>query len=145
VLVVIAIIAILVAAVTVKIAPDSRQTLREEALRLAALLAHARDEAIVTGGALAWQSTDSGYRFVQRAPDHTWQSVEGDPTLRVRELPFGISLAGVELPTRNVGAAPVIVLSPTGVYDPFRITLAMGNLRVSVSSDGVHPPVVEDK
>src|SRR5262245_23773627 len=65
VLVVVVIIAILATAVTVKIAPDLRQTLREEAVRLAVLLTHARDEAIVTGAPLAWQSTPDGYRFVQ--------------------------------------------------------------------------------
>jgi hypothetical protein len=36
------------------------------------------------------------------------------------------------------------MLSPTGIHDPFRITLALGNLRVRVSSDGANAPIVED-
>jgi general secretion pathway protein I len=56
VLVVVVIIALLVSVVAVKIARAARQTVREEAMQLAAVLAHARDEAIVTGEPLAWQS-----------------------------------------------------------------------------------------
>jgi general secretion pathway protein H len=144
VLVVVVIIAVLAAAVSIKLSPDARQTLREEALRLAALLGHARDEAIATGGALAWQSTTDGYRFVERARDRTWQPLTRDPALRPRSLPIGISLAAIELPARGANAQAVIVLSPTGVHDPFRITLALGNHRVRVSSDGTTAPVVED-
>lgn len=144
VLVIIVIIAVLATAVSVKISPDSRQLLREEAVRLAALLGHARDEAITTGGALAWQSTADGYRFVQRAPDRTWQPITRDTALRPRSLPTGMSLVAIELPARNANAEPVIVLAPTGIHDPFRITLAFGDHRFSVSSDGMHAPLVED-
>ena len=143
-LVVVVIIAILATAVGVKITPDSRQLLREEAVRLAALLGHARDEAIVTGGALAWQSTADGYRFVQRAPDRTWQPMTRDDSLRPRTLPIGVSFAAIELPARGGNGNPVIVLAPTGIHDPFRITLASGAYRFSVSSDGLHAPLVEN-
>lgn len=145
VLVVVIIIAVLVAVAAVKLAPDARQTLREEAVRLAAVLAQARDEAITTGAALAWQSTATGYRFVQRAPDRSWQPLDSDSTLRARALATGISLAAVELLGRNTGAEPFILLSPTGIQDPFRITLAFGELRVRVSSDGMQPPIVDER
>jgi general secretion pathway protein H len=144
VLVIVVIIAVLATAVGVKIAPDSRQLLREEAVRLAALIGHARDEAITTGGALAWQSTAEGYRFAQRAPDRSWQPITRDDSLRPRALPAGMSLAAIELPARTANAEPVIVLAPTGINDPFRITLAFGDHRLRVSSDGAHAPVVED-
>jgi len=36
------------------------------------------------------------------------------------------------------------VLAPTGLSEPFRITLALGPHRVRVSSDGVNAPVIED-
>ena len=145
VLVVVVIIALVAALVTVKISPDARQSLREEGLRLAALLAHARDEAIVTGAPLAWQRTDDGYRFMQRAADRTWQPVDRDPSLRARSLPVGVSLAAVQTLTPPTGAYPVIVLSPTGLTEPFRITLALGEHRVQVSSDGTAAAVVEDQ
>jgi general secretion pathway protein H len=144
VLVIVVIIAILATAVGVKIAPDSRQLLRDEAVRLAALLGHARDEAIATGGALAWQSTAEGYRFVQRAPDRSWQPITRDASLRPRTLPAGMSLAAIELSTRSANTDPLIVLAPTGIHDPFRITLAFGDHRLRVVSDGVHTPLVEN-
>jgi general secretion pathway protein H len=143
VLVVVVIIAVLVSLVAVKLAPDARQSLREEALRLAALLAHAREEALVTGAPLAWQRTERGYRFVQRAPDRTWAPVDRDPSLRPRELPAGVGFAGIETAAAPTGAQALIVLAPTGLSEPFRITLALGPHRVRVSSDGASAAVVE--
>jgi general secretion pathway protein H len=144
VLVVVVIIALLVGMVAVRIAPDARQSLREEAARLAALLVHARDEAIATGVPLAWQSADSGYRFVRRAADRTWQPLDRDNALRARELALGVSVAAIETAARADSTVPVIVLAPTGLTEPFRITLMLGPHRVRVSSDGVNTPVIED-
>jgi general secretion pathway protein H len=145
VLVVVVIIAVLVSLVAVKLAPDARQSLRDEALRLAALLGHARDEAIVTGAPLAWQGSDAGYRFLRRGPDRTWQPLDGDPGLRARSLPAGVSLVAIETPATANRGDPTIVLSPTGVADPFRITLAAGEHRLRVASDGVAAPSVEEQ
>jgi general secretion pathway protein H len=144
VLVVVVIIALLASVVAVRIAPDARQSLREEASRLAAVLAHARDEAITTGAPLAWQGAGSGYRFVRRAADRTWQPLDRDTALRARELAPGVSLAAIETTAGGNGPAPVIVLAPTGLSEPYRITLALGAHRVRVSSDGVNAPVIED-
>lgn len=146
VLVVVVIIAILVSLVAVQLAPDARQGLREEGTRLAALLAHARDEAIVTGAPLAWQRTAEGYRFLQRGSDRTWQPMmmDGDASLRARTLPTGVSVAAIETPATANGGNPTIVLSPTGIADPFRITLVLGEHRVRVASDGVTAPSVEE-
>jgi general secretion pathway protein H len=141
VLVVVVIIAALVSLAAVRLAPDTRQSLREEALRLAALLAHARDEAIVTGVPLAWQRTERGYRFLHRAADRTWAAVDRDPSLRAREFPPGVGVAAIE--AASAGESSLIVLAPTGVSEPFRITLALGEQRVRVSSDGAGAAVVE--
>lgn len=143
VLVVVVIIALLVSLVVVKLAPDARQSLDEEGQRLAALLAHARDEAIATGAPLAWQRTERGYRFMQRAPDRTWAAVDRDPTLRPRELPPGVGFAAIDTSASSTGGSSVIVLAPTGLTEPFRITLALGEHRVRVSSDGAGAAVVE--
>jgi general secretion pathway protein H len=136
---------LLASLVAVNLAPDARQALREEGVRLAALLAHARDEAITTGAPIAWQRTDAGYRFLTRASDRTWHPVDADPSLRARVLPSGISLAGVETATTAASSKdPLIILSPMGVADSFRITLAFGEHSVRVASDGVGAPLVED-
>lgn len=144
VLVVVVIIGILVSLVAVQLLPDARQSLREEGVRLAALLAHARDEAIATGAPLAWQRTDAGYRFLQRGPDRTWQPMDLEASLRARVLPTGVSVAAIETPAAANRENPTIVLSPTGIADPFRITLVLGEHRVRVASDGMTPPSIEE-
>lgn len=143
-LVVLIIVAAMVSLAGVNLAPDARQRLREEASRLAVLLGHARDEAITTGVPMAWQGTDDGYRFVRRAADRTWQPVDTDDALRARTLPAGVSFARIDVTMQSPGRAPVIVLAPNGIIEPFRITLANGEYRISVSSDGFGAPVLED-
>jgi general secretion pathway protein H len=143
VLVVVVIIGLLASLVAVNLAPDARQSLREEGARLAALLAHARDEAITTGVPLAWQRTDGGYRFLERAPNRTWRPIASDSTLRQRDLPSAVRLAAVDVTVPEKGREAIIVLAPTGMSDPFRITLALGEHRVSVVSDGVGSPSLE--
>ena len=144
VLVVVVIIAVLVSLAVVRIGPDTRQGLREEATRLAAVLGQAHDEAIVTGAAFAWQPEASGYRFVRRDPDRVWRTVEGDGTLRARSLAPGVRLAAIETADRTTNASPAILLSPTGANTPFRITLAADDHTMLVSSDGVGRPIVEE-
>jgi general secretion pathway protein H len=144
VLVVAVILAVLVSLVTVRVAPDARQSLREEATRLAAVLGHAHDAAVVTGAAFAWQPDANGYRFVRRDPDRVWRAVDGDAALRARTFVAGVQLAAVETPERTTNATPAIVILPTGASGPFRITLALDDHRMRVSSDGRGRPVVED-
>lgn len=144
VLLVVVILAVLVSLVTVRIAPDARQSLREEATRLAAVLGHAHDEALVTGAAFAWHPDANGYRFVRRDPDRVWRAVDSDAALRARTFVTGVQLAAVETPERTTNATPAIVILPTGASGPFRITLALDDHRMRVSSDGRGRPVVED-
>jgi general secretion pathway protein H len=144
VLVVVVILAVLVSLATVRLAPDSRQSLREEATRLAAVLGHAHDEAIVTGAAFAWHPDANGYRFVRRDPDRVWRAVVRDAALRARTFTTGVQLAAVETPERTTNATPAIVILPTGTSGPFRITLALDEHRMRVTSDGRGRPIVED-
>jgi general secretion pathway protein H len=138
-------VAVLVSLVTARVAPDARQSLRDEATRLALVLGHARDEAVATGAPLAWQPHPNGYRFVRRDPDRVWRAVDGNPSLRARAFPAGVALAAVETPERTTNATPAIVISATGASGPYRITLALDEHRVRVSSDGAGQPVVEDE
>lgn len=144
VLVVVVFLAVLVSLATVRLAPDPRQSLREEATRLAAVLDHAHDEAIVTGVVFAWQPDANGYRFVRRDPDRVWRAVDRDAALRARTFATGVQLANVETPERTTNATPAIVILPTGTSGPFRITLALDDQRMRVRSDGRGRPVVED-
>lgn len=144
VLVVVVIIAALVSLAAVRLAPDGRQTLREEASRLAAVLAHAGDEAVVTGAPFAWQPSDTGYRFVRRDADRVWRAIERDSALRPRTLGGGVALAAIETTDRTAAAAPAILLTPDGASSAYRITLALESHRVRVVSDGFARPRVED-
>jgi general secretion pathway protein H len=144
VLVAVVILAVLGSLVTVRIAQDARRSLREEATRLAAVLGHAHDEAIVTGAAFAWHPDANGYRFVRRDPDRVWRAVDGDAALRARTFTTGVQLAAVETPEHTTNATPAIVISPNGASGPFRITLMLEEHRMRVTSDGRGRPVVED-
>ena len=143
VLVVVTIIARLVSLVAVKLAPDARQSLGDEGAQLAALLTHARHEAIATGAPLAWQRTAAGYQFLQRGPDRKWQPMADDPSLRARTLPTGVSFASIETPATASRGSQTVILLPTGIADPFRITLMLGEHRVRVTSDGATAPSLE--
>ena len=143
VLVVVTIIALLVSLVAVKLAPDARQSLGDEGAQLAALLTHARHEAIATGAPLAWQRTEAGYQFLQRGPDRKWQPIADDASLRARTLPTGVSFASIETPTTASRGSQTVILLPTGIADPFRITLMLGEHRVRVTSDGATAPSLE--
>ena len=143
VLVVVTIIALLVSLVAVKLAPDARQSLGDEGAQLAALLTHARHEAIATGAPLAWQRTEVGYQFLQRGPDRKWQPIADDASLRARTLPTGVSFASIETPATASRGSQTVILLPTGIADPFRITLMLGEHRVRVTSDGATAPSLE--
>lgn len=143
VLVVVTIIALLVSLVAVKLAPDARQSLGDEGAQLAALLTHARHEAIATGAPLAWQRTEAGYQFLQRGPDRKWQPIADDASLRARTLPTGVSVASIETPATASRGSQTVILLPTGIADPFRITLMLGEHRVRVTSDGATAPSLE--
>jgi general secretion pathway protein H len=143
VLVVVTIIALLISLVAVKLAPDARQSLGDEGAQLAALLTHARHEAIATGAPLAWQRTEAGYQFLQRGPDRKWQPIADDASLRARTLPTGVSFASIETPATASRGSQTVSLLPTGIADPFRITLMLGEHRVRVTSDGATAPSLE--
>lgn len=143
VLVVVTIIALLVSLVAVKLAPDARQSLGDEGAQLAALLTHARHEAIATGAPLAWQRTEAGYQFLQRGPDRKWQPIADDASLRARTLPTGVSFASIETPATASRGSQTVILLATGIADPFRITLMLGEYRARVTSDGATAPPLE--
>jgi general secretion pathway protein H len=143
VLVVVTIIALLVSLVAVQLAPGAQQSVADEGARLAALLRHARDEAIATGVPLAWQRTEGGYQFLQRGPDRKWQPMDSDASLRARPLPTGVSVASIETPSKASRENQTVIFLPTGIADPFRITLMLGEHRVHVASDGVTVPSIE--
>lgn len=153
VLVVMVLIAIIVSVVSVRFQRDDRQILREEALRLAALLTHARDEAITTGVPLGWRSEGNSYRFYRRGPNRDWIAMDRDDVLHAREVTSPMRLLDVQVAqTKQKSAteaikaesAPAIVFSPAATNRPFRIVLELNGVRLQIRSDALSEIRVED-
>ncbi|MDP3843613.1 MAG: GspH/FimT family pseudopilin [Oxalobacteraceae bacterium] len=141
-LVVIVILGITLGAVAFNAMPDTRQTLQNEAQRIALLLQLARDEAIVRNRPVAFEAESDRYRFLVRE-DNAWQAISGDDLLRERSfkrapLALAISppLATDQLPLR-------IVFGREPVDKPFVLTLSIDAVSVAVRADGIGHFVAE--
>lgn len=153
VMVVMVLIAIIVSVVSVRFQRDDRQILREEALRLAALLTHARDEAITTGVPLGWRSDGNSYRFFRRGASRDWVALDRDDVLHAREIMTPMRLVEVQVgqgkqksaaEAVKAETAPAIVFSPAAVNRPFRIVLELNGVRLQIRSDALSEIRVED-
>jgi type II secretion system protein H len=120
VLVVLALVGITLAVAVVNLAHDDRSTLRAEAARLAVALQHARDEAILTNGTIAWVDEGSGYAFVQRGADGAWSTITD-----VYRLP-----AAVRLVSLHAGVPAPLALAVPGA--PLRVTLETDDARAQI-------------
>lgn len=112
VLVVLVILGIAVSLVAVNLSRNPQAVLEDEARRVAALLQHARDEALIVGRSLAWRAGPAGHAF--------------PPQVTVAQL----RIAGVPVP-----ADSPLVFSPSGINLPFDLVLASGERRIAVSGD----------
>ena len=63
IMVVMVILGITLALVSVNFSQDDGKVLSEEANRLAALLEHAQNEAMITGNAIAWSAQEGKYQL----------------------------------------------------------------------------------
>jgi len=103
------------------------EVLKEESMRLVALIEYAADSASSRGQWLAWSPTASGYRFLQRDEDkNVWQPVTTDEVLRERQLPEGMRLGASSQQQVAVTSNALIALSPSGIHAPFQIELRIG-------------------
>lgn len=141
-LVVLAIVGVTLGAVTLSAMPDSRQTLQNDAQRIALLLQLARDEAIVRNRPVAFEADATRYRFLQRIGDN-WQALEQDDLLREREFknsPVAININ----PAPPVQTVPLrIVFGREPVDKPFVMTLAAGDAQAAIRADGIGHFAVE--
>ncbi len=131
ILVVMVIMSIMLAFVVTKIGPDDKQTLNEEARRLALLLEHARDEALATGHSMGWNVEGSHYRFYQfTQPD--WSPLANDNALRERDFHAQVKLVDLEINQQKARLDDLVVFTPSGINLPFRAELEMKGQRVSI-------------
>ena len=98
---------------------------RDEANRIVILLQAAREEAILQGQVYAVQFTHDGYSFQRLNTKGKLEAIKTDDVLMPRVMPDGVSLSfemdGVEAKTENI-----LILEPSGAFDPFVITLRAG-------------------
>jgi general secretion pathway protein H len=130
-LIVIAIVALMVGAVSLALRDGNASRLEEEGARLSALLEMARAEARAAGTPVRWQPTvlaDDGSQF------------------RFVGLSVGITEAQ-SLPTRwldpgttaQVVGAAAIVLGPDAILPPQQVVLRLADRQLVVASDGLAP------
>lgn len=132
ILVVLAILGLAASMAFVQFRHGAQARLEEDAQRLAALLQHVREEALVGGRPLAWRSGAGGYAFFERGAEG-WVPIEDDPRLRPRSFPPNVMLEGLRVAGASVPAGTPLVFMPAVVHPPFEIVLAAGPHRVALS------------
>ncbi|MGV7208193.1 type II secretion system minor pseudopilin GspH [Oxalobacteraceae bacterium A2-2] len=136
VLVVMVIFGITLGLVSLNAMPDQRQSLQQEAQRIALLLQLARDEAIVRNRLVAFEAGADSYRFLVRN-DRRWQVMVQDDLLRERQFQRGPLTLMLEPQPEIPGPTVRIVFGREPVDKPFVLTLAGDGGSVAIRADGV--------
>lgn len=137
-LVVLLIMGLVVGLASAIVRPDDRGLLRVEAERLAQLLDLAAAEARLTGNPIAWTGEASEYRFWRMTGDGGWAEVHDSDLLRVRSLPRGMTLSGLQVENRPVPGAMRLEFAPYyGAAQAFTIDLALGDARYAVAASPI--------
>jgi len=120
-LVVVIIISLTVTLVTLNLQRDADHIASLEANRIASLMEHVREEAIITARPIAMEfdEADHSYSFLRQ--DDGWQVVEGDAALRRRTLaePVTFRFERLDVPREQEGM--LVVFGSTGEVSPFRL------------------------
>ena len=129
-MVVLVIIGVILSFVRLSSGGDTRaEQMQREAQRLIALIELASEEAVLRSEQMAIRFGETEYEFMILRGGR-WLALEGDQTLRLRELPKGIELR-LELdenPPPGLSAedadAPQVFLLSSGEMTPFALTLS---------------------
>jgi len=144
VLAVVVIVGILVslAALSVNVGGSARLA-EEEGRRLRALLALAREQAILEAAELALVVEEHGYRFERLDPEGKWRPLADDRVLRPRQVDPALSLDLVlegEVQPPGGGDAgmqpPRVLLLSSGETTPFELVVGDGKVRWRLAGDG---------
>jgi type II secretion system protein H len=126
VLVVVFIIGITLTLASLTVGNRAQEALEQEALRLAARLKLAGEEAVMQAREYALEPTDDGYRFLV-FENNEWRALKQDDTLRARRLPDGLWMR-VNLPQEaaeeektDEPAPPRIYLLSSGEMSAFAV------------------------
>ncbi len=111
--------------------PDRSRSLRYEADRLARLMAVAREEAILRGAPVRFETDGEKFRFVVWL-DRAWQPLVDDPALRERAW-----LAPTTLTLERADGQRVIEFGREQVDVPFRLRLARDGAQAVITANGL--------
>lgn len=136
ILVVLVIVAIIMTMAVLRFGESDGNRLNREAERLSLLMEAASDEAISSGLMLGWAPTEKGYHFV-RFDDATasWQALEGNDTLRPRELPADMQISDVRVNLAPLKKNDKLRFTQSGVNAPFTLLLTHGEARRKLVAD----------
>ena len=127
IMVVLVIIGISLGLVTPHLIKNDDDVLKEESMRLIALMEYAADAASSRGVWLAWSPTTTGYRFLQHDDTkNIWQPLISDDVLRERQLAENMQLNASTQQQTSIAINALIPLSPSGIHAPFQIILTLG-------------------
>jgi type II secretion system protein H len=137
-LVVLVIISVAMSVTAISLRPNTRGIVREEGVRLAALLVLASEESGTNGMPLAWVGNEQGYEFQTReitdqGPD--WNLVRGDDMLRPRQLPTGVYIRSIQVDGQTIEFGRRIPLGDQFTHD-VAVEIALGEDRVKVTGKG---------
>jgi general secretion pathway protein H len=137
-LVVMVILGITLGLVSLNAMPGQKQSMQQDAKRIALLLQLARDEAIVRNRQIAFEAGSDSYRFWIRNDNRQWEQVVQDDLLREREFknaPVTLMLdPAPTLPDTNLR----ITFGREPVDKPFVLTLTGGDgSSVAIRADGI--------
>ncbi len=122
--------------------PSERQTMQNEAQRIALLLQLARDEAIVRNRPIAFEVEPDRYRFLVRDANE-WRPITEDESLRERRFGRAPVAFSIDTPMARQDGRLRIVFGREPVDKPFLLTLSVSDVSVSVRADGIGHFVVE--
>lgn len=127
----------LVAGAVMLSAPQPAHRVRDEATRLAARLAHASDESVMTNRAVALVVTPHGYGFARLEADG-WRPIEAQRTLSFRQWPDGLDVSVKDAPpdAQTTAEGRVVRFDPVGTATPGRIALVDAGVRYDVEVGG---------
>ena len=145
ILVVLLIIGIMLTSIAVKVFPDERQVLRQEADRLSLLLEQARDEAFISGRSIAWSAQNEGYIFWRLNLQRQWEPIATGHPLRARKLPPAMTVTSLSINQVKVPPGERLVFTPAGLNPSFAATLDLHEHRLRLSSDSLGQIKIQDE
>ena len=139
------ILGIMMTLVSVNLYQDDSKVLTEEANRLAALLEHAQNEAMLTGTAVAWSAQNGKYQFWQRGQNGKWDEPSGDEILRERTFPVAIEWCENRVAGNTFKLDDRLIFLAGGLNQPFELKMKYRDKQLNIRGNPMGRVTVDDK